>query len=60
VRDIARGCSLNSPSVVQYHLNVLERQGHIRRDPGLVRSIRLARPEDGGILSKVVGAITRL
>jgi repressor LexA len=41
VRDIARGCDVSTPSVVQYHLNTLERQGHIRRDPEVFRSIQL-------------------
>jgi repressor LexA len=41
VRDIARGCDISTPSVVQYHLNTLERQGHIRRDPEVFRSIQL-------------------
>jgi SOS-response transcriptional repressor LexA len=60
VRDIARGCNVSSPSVVQYHLNILERQRQIRKDPGLVRSIRLTSPESQGILDKVIGAISKL
>ena len=42
VRDIVKGCSLSSTAVVQHHLNVLEREGHIRRDPEVFRSIQLA------------------
>jgi len=41
VRDIARGCNISTPSVVQHHLNKLESQGHIYRDPEVFRSIRL-------------------
>jgi repressor LexA len=41
VRDIARGCNISTPSVVQYHLNMLEEQGYIRRDPEVFRSIQL-------------------
>ena len=41
VRDIVRGCGLSSTAVVQHHLNVLEREGHIHRDPEVFRSIRL-------------------
>lgn len=41
VREIARGCKISTPSVVQYHLNMLEEQGHIRRDPKVFRSIQL-------------------
>ncbi|MDH5780990.1 MAG: transcriptional repressor LexA [Dehalococcoidia bacterium] len=42
VRDIVKGCNLSSTAVVQHHLNVLEREGHIHRDPQVVRSIQLA------------------
>jgi repressor LexA len=41
VRDILRGCSLSSTAVVQHHLNVLEKEGRIHRDPEVFRSIRL-------------------
>jgi repressor LexA len=41
VRDIARGCNISTPSVVQYHLNMLEEEGFIRRDPEVFRSIQL-------------------
>jgi repressor LexA len=41
VRDIARGCNISTPSVVQHHLNTLERQGYIHRDPEVFRSILL-------------------
>jgi len=41
VRDIARGCNISTPSVVQYHLNLLEEEGFIRRDPEVFRSIQL-------------------
>ena len=42
IRDILRGLCLSSTSVVQYHLNVLERNGQIRRDRDVFRSIQLA------------------
>ena len=41
VRDIAKGCNISTPSVVQHHLNILEKQGYIRRDPEVFRSIQL-------------------
>jgi len=41
VRDIMKGCNLSSTSVVQHHLNILEREGRIHRDPQVVRSIQL-------------------
>lgn len=41
VRDILRGCNISSTSLVQYHLNVLEKEKQIRRDPEVFRSIQL-------------------
>jgi repressor LexA len=41
VRDIVKGCNLSSTAVVQHHLNILEREGFIHRDPQVVRSIQL-------------------
>jgi repressor LexA len=41
VRDILRGCRISSTAVVQHHLNVLEKEGRIQRDPEVFRSIRL-------------------
>jgi repressor LexA len=41
VRDILKGCSISSTAVVQHHLNILEREGHIHRDPEIFRSIQL-------------------
>jgi len=45
VRDIAKGCGISTSSVVQHHLNILEREGHIHRDPQVFRSIRLVEEE---------------
>jgi repressor LexA len=55
VRDITRGCSLSSTAVVQHHLNVLEREGRIHRDPEVVRSIQLT--ERGIVEVPVLGTI---
>jgi len=41
VRDILKGCEISSTSLVQYHLNILEKEGQIRRDPEVFRSIQL-------------------
>jgi len=49
VRDIARGCKISTPSVVQYHLNKLEDEGHIQRDPEVFRSIQLVGRKRGAI-----------
>ncbi len=45
VRDIVKGCNISTSSVVQHHLNVLEKQGYIHRDPQVFRSIRLLAKE---------------
>jgi repressor LexA len=41
VRDILKGCSLSSTAVVQHHLNILEKDGIIHRDPEVFRSIKM-------------------
>ncbi|MFO7773586.1 MAG: transcriptional repressor LexA [Dehalococcoidia bacterium] len=46
IRDILRGCNISSTSLVQYHLNVLEKEGQIRRDPEVFRSIQLVGKEE--------------
>jgi len=42
VRDILKGCNISSTAVVQHHLDVLELDGRIQRDPEVFRSIRLS------------------
>ena len=42
VRDIQSGCGISSTSVVDYHLKVLEKEGHLRRDPEVSRGIGLS------------------
>ena len=41
IRDIMGGCGVSSTSVVDYNLNVLEREGYIRRRRGVSRGICL-------------------
>jgi repressor LexA len=41
VRDIVSGCGISSTSVVDYNLTILEREGYIRRHPGISRGIEL-------------------
>ena len=41
IRDIQAGCSISSTSVVDYNLNILERQGYIRRHAEVSRGIEL-------------------
>jgi repressor LexA len=41
IRDILKACRISSTSVVDYNLDILEREGHIRRDPEVSRGIEL-------------------
>jgi len=41
VRDIQSGCNISSTSVVDYNLNILAQQGHLRRDAEVSRGIGL-------------------
>ena len=43
IREIARGCSISSTSVVEYHLKQLQEKGYIRRDPEVSRGIKASR-----------------
>lgn len=47
IREIAKKCQISSPSLVQYHLKILEQDGHIRRDPSIPRSIKPLEFEEG-------------
>jgi len=49
VADIVTGCGLSSPNLAQYHLNVLEREGVVRRTPGVFRSIQLVQGANIGV-----------
>ena len=42
VRDIQSGCNISSTSVVDYNLNILVQQGHLRRDAQVSRGIGLS------------------
>jgi repressor LexA len=46
VREIAEGCKISSPSVVQYHLDSLEQEGLISRAREKFRSINLTKEKD--------------
>lgn len=41
VRDIQQACDISSTSVVDYNLNILQREGHIRRSPDVSRGIQV-------------------
>jgi repressor LexA len=56
VRDIVKGCEISSTAVVQYHLDVLEKEGRIHRDPEIFRSIRLSHKKST-VMVPVLGTI---
>ena len=56
VRDILKGCSISSTAVVQYHLDVLEKEGRIHRDPEIFRSIRHSEKK-ASVMIPVLGTI---
>ena len=41
IREIMQGCRISSSALVQYHLQVLEREGKITHEPDVPRSITL-------------------
>ena len=57
VRDVAGGCGISSSSVTQYHLNVLEREGYIRRDRDISRSVGLLKRPTGLNMVPLLGTI---
>lgn len=46
VRDIVSGCEISSTSVVDYNLDILEREGYIHRHSRVSRGIALTQPSD--------------
>ena len=56
VRDILKGCEISSTAVVQYHLDVLEKEGRIHRDPEIFRSIRLSQKKST-VIVPILGTI---
>ena len=57
IADIVKGCGISSPSIAQYHLNILEKEGHIRRRPDTSRSISLRQRPQDRIPVPLLGAI---
>ena len=49
IREIANGCNINSPSMAQYHLNILEHDGYIHRDRSIPRSISLVKEKQATV-----------
>lgn len=58
VREICAAVGLKSTSSVQAHLDVLEREGYIMRDPLLKRSIRIVGQADNIIQVPIIGTVT--
>jgi repressor LexA len=57
VRDIVRGLDISTTSVVQHHLDRLEKDGYIQRDPLVFRSIRLVDKEEPNTEVPLLGTI---
>jgi len=57
VREIGKGCNINSPSMVQYHLNILEHEGYIHRDCSIPRSISLVKEKRTTATVPLLGTI---
>ena len=57
VREVAENCDINSSTVAQYHLNILEREGYINRSRKVFRSIALRRMRTGITAIPVMGTI---
>ena len=58
VREICAAVGLKSTSSVQAHLDVLEHEGYISRDPLLKRSIRIVGQADNIVQVPIVGTVT--
>lgn len=57
MRDIMRGCAISSMASVQQHLAMLQKDGHINRDPEVFRSISLADRERRTVRVPILGKI---
>lgn len=58
IRDIVKGCTISSTSVVDYNLRILERQGHLRRDAEVSRGIvRIGAPDRSKTTVPLMGQI---
>jgi repressor LexA len=58
VRDISKGCSISSTSVVDYNLKSLERMGFLHRHSGVSRGIELAdRVTQSAVMVPLLGVI---
>jgi len=58
VRDVAIGCGIASPTVAQYHLNILKREGYISRGRKVSRSISLLKRQSDSTTVPLLGTIS--
>jgi repressor LexA len=60
IRDIVKSCGISSTSVVSYNLNILEREGYLRRHSDIARGIELTARSSASrqrILVPIIGQI---
>jgi len=57
IRDIQSACNLSSTSVVDYNLKILERDGYIKRDKTVSRSIEIVQTDRSDNSIAVLGYI---
>jgi repressor LexA len=55
IRQIQTALGISSTSVVDYNLNILERQGHLRRDPDTSRGLEVVGESVRGLRHLIVG-----
>lgn len=55
VRQIQAAVGISSTSVVDYNLNILEREGHLRRDPDVSRGLEVVGESVRGLRHLIVG-----
>jgi repressor LexA len=60
LRDILNGCNISSTSVVDYNLDILQREGYIRRHPGISRGIELITESTSRIQSLKIPVIGQI
>lgn len=53
IREIGAATDITSPSVVAYHVGVLEREGLLRREPGASRGLLSTRPAGPQVLGAI-------
>jgi repressor LexA len=53
IRDIVSGCDISSTSVAQYYVKALQRDGYIRKESDVSRSIAVSRPSGIPVLGTI-------